>query len=502
MVAEYLAMMVELAAGLVRIVGLQALLAGVVFIPVLVLVRILRNGPPVLVQALWGLVLLRLVLPPDLASPVGLENLAGSAALQPVAEAVGLDLRPLLSSEPQEATAVPTMVTGAAASAVDWWPAVLGLTWLAGTLLVCVLLTRRRRAYRKLVQRATPVTEAGFLALQRRWCGELGIRRRVWLITSDESHAPFTYGTLRPVIFLPRALLEHGEPEVLESVLAHELAHVKRWDDALLLIQLAIATLYFFHPLAWLSVSRIRAAAERGCDELVLSRGQLAPKAYGRSILTVLRLGLVGGALAPALGIKARRVEMRLKAIMKRRSAAALRARTMLALPAAFCLALLLLPLASRPVVRAQVTVAASGAAQDSLVWVNPMPGARVTSRFGPARNPFTGKEAQHRGIDLAGSPGAGILAASSGVVEEATTDYSGGKDHGTVVILDHGNGIKSFYSHLDELRVNAGERVRAGAVLGTQGSTGKVTGPHLHFEIWVAGERRDPAQYITDLAG
>ncbi len=504
MASEYLLPASQFAGSILRILGMEALLATIVFLPVLLLSKLLRGASPLLIQALWALVLLRLVLPLDLTSPIGIGNLADPTALIPAVEAAGLDLGVLLADAAISgggAGQLPSRGSSfAGAHDLAVWPIALVLVWLAGVVTVGALLLRRRRIYRATVRNANAVSDAYCLELSRRWRSELGIRRDVRLVASGDSLAPFTCGSLRPVIYLPAVLLRPEKAAVSESVLAHELAHVKRWDDLLLMVQLAIATVYFFHPLAWLSVRRMREAVEQSCDELVLSRGRLVPRTYGRSILAVLRLGSDGDtALAPALGSHTRRIQMRLEAIVRKRSRNAWRARQVLALPTALGLGLLLLPLAGRPIVQAEIGAAVPG--QDDLVWVNPMPGARITSRFGPARNPFTGREAQHRGLDLAGAAGSPILAAAAGVVEEATSEYSGGSHHGAVVILDHGNGIKSFYSHLDELRVAAGESVEAGMLLGIQGSSGRVTGPHLHLEIWVAGEPRDPAFYITDLS-
>lgn len=148
-----------------------------------------------------------------------------------------------------------------------------------------------------------------------------------------------------------------------------------------------------------------------------------------------------------------------------------------------------LLPLAS-PVPSAQ---------QSPVTLDNPMPGSRVTAAWGPQTNPFTGEEAHHRGIDIVGGPGARVLAPADGLVKEATAEYEGGADHGTVIVLDHGSGVETFYSHLGSLAVASGERVARGTLLGTQGSTGRVTGPHLHFEVWVNGEPTDPGRFVTD---
>lgn len=125
-----------------------------------------------------------------------------------------------------------------------------------------------------------------------------------------------------------------------------------------------------------------------------------------------------------------------------------------------------------------------------------PLMNATVTSQFGARTDPVTGeKEAGHHGIDLAASPGSKIYCYADGAVTaaEQTAVY------GNCVTVDHGDGLESFYGHMSEILVSAGQRVRAGEPLGIIGSTGKSTGVHLHFEIRRDGERVDPAPYIYE---
>ncbi len=180
---------------------------------------------------------------------------------------------------------------------------------------------------------------------------------------------------------------------------------------------------------------------------------------------------------------------MRIESIIKTKATTTGRGTVAYSSLAPVALALFLLPLAS-PVAPAQ---------QNEITLDNPMPGSRVTAAWGPMMNPFTGKEAHHRGIDIVGGPGARVLAPADGLIKVATADYTGGADHGTVIILDHGSGVETFYSHLGSLAVAVGERVSRVTVLGAQGSTGKVTGPHLHFEVWVNGEPSDPALLVAE---
>ena len=119
--------------------------------------------------------------------------------------------------------------------------------------------------------------------------------------------------------------------------------------------------------------------------------------------------------------------------------------------------------------------------------------GGEITTYFGPRINPVTGLPGNHNGMDYAGSFGESILATKSGVVE-----YVGWiEGYGNTVILNHGNGVQSLYGHAQGFNVTYGQTVSQGDVIAFVGSTGQSTGPHLHFEIIVNGQRVDPYDYI-----
>jgi murein DD-endopeptidase MepM/ murein hydrolase activator NlpD len=100
-----------------------------------------------------------------------------------------------------------------------------------------------------------------------------------------------------------------------------------------------------------------------------------------------------------------------------------------------------------------------------------------------------------HDGIDILAPSGEQVRAASGGRVEYAG---SGKRGYGNAVVLDHGDGITTLYGHLATIRVQSGETVAAGAVVGTVGRSGNATTHHLHFELRVDGEAVDPAPYLN----
>ena len=112
-----------------------------------------------------------------------------------------------------------------------------------------------------------------------------------------------------------------------------------------------------------------------------------------------------------------------------------------------------------------------------------------VTSSFGYRRDPFTGRAAMHSGLDFKGPTGAPIYAAAKG-----TISFVGRKSgYGNVVEIKHGNGMMTRYAHMSKFRARVGQAVAAGDVIGAIGSTGRSTGPHLHFEVRINDRAVNP---------
>ena len=116
-----------------------------------------------------------------------------------------------------------------------------------------------------------------------------------------------------------------------------------------------------------------------------------------------------------------------------------------------------------------------------------------LSSGFGVRTDPFTRSPAMHTGLDLQGETGDPVRATASGTVTSA--GWSGG--YGKVIDIDHGNGIATRYGHLSSIDVQVGQSVKIGQIIGKVGSTGRSTGPHLHYETRVAGEAVDPTKFL-----
>ncbi len=113
-----------------------------------------------------------------------------------------------------------------------------------------------------------------------------------------------------------------------------------------------------------------------------------------------------------------------------------------------------------------------------------------ITSRFGPRFHPLSGQWRSHQGVDVAAGEGTPVIATANGLVSNA--GWAGG--YGLLVSLDHPSGWQTRYGHMSRLNVRPGQAVMAGDVIGFVGSTGRSTGPHLHYEIRRNGHAIDPA--------
>ena len=126
------------------------------------------------------------------------------------------------------------------------------------------------------------------------------------------------------------------------------------------------------------------------------------------------------------------------------------------------------------------------------LAW--PVPGAtRITSKFGYRIHPILKTKQLHTGIDIAAPSGTKVVAANAGTVLKAEWNNS----YGYMVIIDHGGGIVTLYAHNSSLLVKEGDIVTRGQVISLSGSTGMSTGPHVHFEVRINGEYKDPELYL-----
>lgn len=145
------------------------------------------------------------------------------------------------------------------------------------------------------------------------------------------------------------------------------------------------------------------------------------------------------------------------------------------------------------------LTIRRAGVSVPSLM---PVDGTRLSSEYGMRTHPVLGVRRGHKGVDLAGPTGTPVRASADGVVSRADWFSS----YGLYISLEHGGDIQTRYGHMSRLNVAAGQEVKKGDIIGYVGSTGRSTGPHLHYEVRIAGQAVNPVPYmqgaVTELAG
>ena len=129
-------------------------------------------------------------------------------------------------------------------------------------------------------------------------------------------------------------------------------------------------------------------------------------------------------------------------------------------------------------------------------IW--PVDGRLIQSSFGTRTDPFSGEGAFHKGVDISAPYGTGVRATADGIVVHVAFDSGG---YGRLVVVDHGAGMQTYYAHLSKFYVYAGQELRRGDMVGAVGTSGRVTAPHLHYEVRVGGAPINPYRYLAKSA-
>jgi murein DD-endopeptidase MepM/ murein hydrolase activator NlpD len=119
----------------------------------------------------------------------------------------------------------------------------------------------------------------------------------------------------------------------------------------------------------------------------------------------------------------------------------------------------------------------------------------RLMGAFGDRTDPFSGEGAFHRGVDISAPTGTPVHATAEGIIVHADASLSG---FGRLVVVNHPGGYQTYYAHLSRIFVRVGQEVRRGELVGAVGSTGRVTAPHLHYEVRIDGLARNPSRYLA----
>ncbi len=270
---------------------------------------LLRRARPAAVVALWTVVLLKFLVPVGPGASFSLASLVADVTDEAprAAEVV------VVQAPPPGARLKPV-----AAPSTPWGSLAIAAAWFGIALALTVRQVRRARAARRRALDAAPAPawladEVAALAHR------LGLRRRrVALRVSDTETSPYLVGMISPIIVIPTGLLESSETR--RAVLAHELAHVRRGDAALRLVQAAAATLFFFWPVVRLVNRRIDLAREQACDAWAVAVGPLSARDYARMLVEAARAQVHAPATSLALTRRGGQLRNRVDALCTRRA--------------------------------------------------------------------------------------------------------------------------------------------------------------------------------------
>lgn len=539
--------------------------------------------------------------------------------------------------------------------------------WCVGVFLMTSRLVGGLWRIHSIVHKHAQIIDSAFSERFERMADEMGISRKIGWMKSHLVDVPMTVGWLRPVILIPCSVLSSLPPLQLEAIIAHELAHIRRYDYAVNILQSVLEALLFYHPCVYWVSNQIRAERECCCDDAAIALGH-DPLLYARA-LTELEAARSPNPL-PVLASTGGPLMTRIKRIVQSSPTPRDKARTMLApvlvlgavtafsfvglaacgaatneakkaeqtsqSPIATMLASRWLPPVLEPwkpmilaaaakhhvdpdVLAIMMLVESSGdpealspagavglmqimpktgesiakerniadfsanqlqdpatnidfgawylarqvdafgkdktptekvelaaaaynggtksverylagekplsdettryktlvagmwterSAAESTTYQTwrervrarsaeraapPVSGARISMGYGDASNPLSGKVEKHAGIDLVQEAGVTVVSPLNGKIRSAANEG----EKGNAVVIDHGNGLETRFHHLGELNVQAGQTITKGDKIGTVGSTGKSTGPHVHFEVRDFGEIIDPTRYV-----
>lgn len=463
------------------------------------LARALHRGLhwPADARGYWWSVVLLMIAPLPLAHLLPTTVVVRFEALLPLDDELG-----------GEVMAEPLAGSAAMGPSIDW-PALLIVVYLLGLLALLMRAWRGHRSLRRVLARTHALDIAALPGRRSRRLGRALARRGTQLRLSESHISPFAVSSPAALIVLPRMLVEGLDDCQCWQLLRHEAAHLQLNDPFWMRLLSALCALHWFNPFVWAAARHLRLAVELRCDRPAIRHKHMR-RAYAEAYLQALRMSAARALPCAAAAFSAHdqgHHKMRIAYILSGAPAVRKSPWRWLTI-GAFGLGATAMLTAAQAASLGHVEVGAAIASLPASIqsqssasppaFRGPIIGGRVSSNFGAVR-PSIGA-VPHRGIDLVAARGTRVHSPAAGRVLVAEAPYGRAPRYGTVVVLDHGDGWQTLYAHLDTYAVKPGDTVRAGDLLGTLGSTGVATGPHVHVEVHRDGERVDPAEVIENI--
>ena len=289
---------------------------------------------------------------------------------------------------------------------------------------------------------------------------------------------------------------QHSWGQKAGHVFRHEMVHASQLHSADLIFMTFVGVLLWFNPFVFLLLRHVRENHEYLADE----HARTGPDALAAYLVCLRQETIRRYSPAVASYFKSSTIKKRIIMLTNNHTKSQKRWRYLAILPVV-TLILLAFQTPADPVVQAPVKVLESIPGLSMKVSVGEIPSIfplpeqyrqKLSRGYGPGIHPLSKEEMFHRGVDIAAPGGTPVYATAAGTVQDADFHKAWGK----YLILEHDQGYSTRYTHLEDHNVKTGERISKGQEVARVGSTGRSTGPHLHYEVWKDGEHRDPADF------
>ncbi len=298
----------------------------------------------------------------------------------------------------------------------------------------------------------------------------------------------------RHQIVIPSDLIHNLSRAELGHILRHELAHTQRRDDECGLLLRTVVALTWFTPISHLLFSNWAQSIEMQCDLDALSNAPVTSRrSYAHTLLKTLKLTLGQSSRLPVAAFSGRHMKnekRRLTAILKGDERNRAMPHTLFVILSAGALTF-------GSAIFMSANAGADCDKQSSRTTSNNdfKINGRISSKYGHERDPFkTGEMQRHNGVDIAAPLGTTIYSPATGTIIAITDNFLGNPRYGKVMVLETDHNTRTVLAHLQSYKAKEGQRINAGQAIATVGKTGASTGPHVHIETYVAGNRVDPA--------
>ncbi|MGB3925664.1 MAG: DUF6034 family protein [Caldicoprobacterales bacterium] len=327
--------------ALLKVLFHISLMASLMIVVAIIIRRSMaKRISPAIMLILWGMVLLRLCLPFTVYSPVQIyELLPGTSTLEPSATDLAntnelyLDStnminrnisvyrqvsqtdnhKNLLPSSHEGKPLLKEVNQGAKKDNFSLWM-IVSFIWITGTISILLATIRKAISFRRRLRFCKPITHKNIIQMKEDHMASVGIKKYIPLIECDFVKTPVVFGYFKPNILLPASFIENMNRDILNSILFHEVYHIKRHDILINYIWLLAKAIHWFNPLVWIAYSLYQEDVELYCDQMVVKHlSKCDPLIYGQSLIEAVRISKNTSIPIPSITTSLYRNKSRLK---------------------------------------------------------------------------------------------------------------------------------------------------------------------------------------------